>query len=166
MWPSVQDWLAALFILVPIYCTNAAPVLFGGGRPIDGGRFLSDGERILGDHKTVRGVVSGILIGIIVGVFEYLFISQELMLIAMLASIGALLGDLAGAFIKRRLKIKPGAPLPIIDQLDFVIGAILMVSMISRPTLGTALILILVTPPIHLATNLGAYALGLKSTYW
>ena len=133
---------------------------------MDGGRLLSDSERILGDHKTIRGFVSGILIGVVVGVFEYLLVSPELLLIAILASIGALLGDLGGAFIKRRLKIKPGAPLPIIDQLDFVIGAILMVSIISRPTLGTALILILVTPPIHLATNLGAHALGLKSTYW
>ena len=133
---------------------------------MDGGRFLSDGERILGGHKTIRGFVSGVLIGVIVGVFEYLFISQALLLIAILASIGALLGDLAGAFMKRRLKLKPGAPLPIIDQLDFVVGAILMVSAIYRPTLGTALILVLVTPPIHLATNLGAYALGLKSTYW
>lgn len=133
---------------------------------MDGGRLLSDRERILGDHKTVRGFVSGIFIGVVVGAFEYLLISQELLLVAILASVGALLGDLAGAFIKRRLKIKPGAPLPMIDQLDFVIGAILMVSLISRPSLSTALILILVTPPIHLATNLGAYALGLKSTYW
>lgn len=133
---------------------------------MDGGRSLSDGERILGDHKTVRGFVSGIMVGLVVGIFEYLFISPELLSAAALASVGALLGDLAGAFVKRRLKMKPGSPLPILDQLDFVIGAILMVSIITSLTPATALILILVTPPIHLATNLGAYALGLKSTYW
>ena len=166
MWPSVQDWLSALYVILPIYCTNGAPVLFGGGRPIDGGTSLSDGQRIFGDHKTIRGFASGVLVGIVVGVFESVLFARGLMLVAVLASFGALLGDLAGAFVKRRLKIKPGAPLPGLDQLDFVVGAILMVSLVSNLTLGTILILVLVTPPIHFLTNLGAYALGLKSTYW
>jgi CDP-2,3-bis-(O-geranylgeranyl)-sn-glycerol synthase len=162
----VQDWLSALYVILPIYCTNGAPVLFGGGRPIDGGTSLSDGQRIFGDHKTIRGFASGVLVGIVVGVFESVLFARGLMLVAVLASFGALLGDLAGAFVKRRLKIKPGAPLPGLDQLDFVVGAILMVSLVSNLTLGTILILVLVTPPIHFLTNLGAYALGLKSTYW
>jgi CDP-2,3-bis-(O-geranylgeranyl)-sn-glycerol synthase len=86
--------------------------------------------------------------------------------LAILASIGALLGDLAGAFIKRRLRIKPGNSLPGVDQLDFVLGATIAVSLISVPTLGTLMILFCVTPPIHLFTNYCAYKLGLKSTYW
>jgi CDP-2,3-bis-(O-geranylgeranyl)-sn-glycerol synthase len=151
---------------LPVYCTNGAPVIFGGGRPIDSGRSLSDGQRILGDHKTVRGFTSGLIIGVIVGAFESLFLSENLLPIAIFASAGALLGDLAGAFLKRRLRIKPGRPFPVLDQLDFVIGAVLMVSIISNVSLGTVLIAVLVTPPIHLLTNLGAYALGLKSTYW
>ena len=104
--------------------------------------------------------------GIIVGAFELVFLSPSVMLIAILASLGALLGDLAGAFLKRRLKIRPGGSVPGHDQLDFVIGAILLVSTVSNLTPGTVLILILVTPPIHFLTNLGAYVLGLKSTYW
>jgi CDP-2,3-bis-(O-geranylgeranyl)-sn-glycerol synthase len=104
--------------------------------------------------------------GAIVGVFESLLLSQNLLVIATSASLGALLGDLAGAFAKRRLRIKPGGPLPVLDQLDFAIGAIMMVSIISNVSLGTFLIVILVTPPIHLLTNVGAFALGLKSTYW
>jgi CDP-2,3-bis-(O-geranylgeranyl)-sn-glycerol synthase len=162
----VQDWISAIIILLPIYCTNGAPVIFGGGRPIDSGRTLSDGQRILGDHKTIRGFASGLVVGAIVGVFESLLLSQNLLMIAILASLGALLGDLAGAFAKRRLRIKPGGPLPILDQLDFAIGAIMMVAIVSNVSLGTILIVILVTPPIHLLTNVGAFALGLKSTYW
>jgi CDP-2,3-bis-(O-geranylgeranyl)-sn-glycerol synthase len=162
----VQDWISAIIILLPIYCTNGAPVIFGGGRPIDSGRTLSDGQRILGDHKTIRGFASGLMAGAIVGVFESLLLSQNLLVIATSASLGALLGDLAGAFAKRRLRIKPGGPLPVLDQLDFAIGAIMMVSIISNVSLGTFLIVILVTPPIHLLTNVGAFALGLKSTYW
>jgi CDP-2,3-bis-(O-geranylgeranyl)-sn-glycerol synthase len=162
----VQDWISAIIILLPIYCTNGAPVIFGGGRPIDSGRTLSDGQRILGDHKTIRGFASGLVVGAIVGVFESLLLSQNLLMIAILASLGALLGDLAGAFAKRRLRIKPGGPLPVLDQLDFAIGAIMMVAIVSNVSLGTILIVILVTPPIHLLTNVGAFALGLKSTYW
>lgn len=166
LWPSVQDLVSAICILLPVYCTNGAPVIFGGGRPIDFGRSLSDGQRILGDHKTIQGFASGLMIGVIVGAFESFFLSENLLPIAILASSGALLGDLAGAFVKRRLRIKPGRPLPVLDQLDFVIGAVLMVSIIFNVSMGTVLIVALVTPPIHLLTNFGAYVLGLKSTYW
>lgn len=166
MWPSVQDWVAAFYIILPIYCTNGAPVLFGGGRPIDLGKSLWDGERVFGDHKTIRGFVSGLGAGLLVAVAESYFFSQSLFSVATLASIGALLGDLTGAFVKRRLRIKPGRPLPGLDQLDFVLGAILLVSLISELSIPTILILVIVTPPIHFLTNLGAYALGLKPTYW
>ena len=155
----------ALYIIFPTYCANGAPVLFGGGRPIDIGRTLPDGQRIFGDHKTFRGLASGLLVGFIVGVLESLVASTQLIPLAMLASLGALLGDLAGAFLKRRLRISPGRPLPGVDQLDFVIGAVLLVSLMSPPPIGTILILICVTPPIHLLTNVGAYLLGLKETY-
>jgi CDP-2,3-bis-(O-geranylgeranyl)-sn-glycerol synthase len=166
LWPSVQDWLSALYIILPIYFTNGAPVLFGGGRPLDSGKILFDGQRVLGDHKTFRGFASGIAVGLVVGLFEFLLISQNLLLIAIVASLGALLGDLAGAFLKRRLKIEAGGPFPVVDQLDFVIGAILLVSIVSGLSFWTVLILLLVTPPIHLLTNVGAHTLGLKSTYW
>lgn len=165
LWPTLNDWISALYIIVPIYCTNGAPVIFGGGRPIDSGRFFSDGERILGDNKTVRGFASGLIVGVMVALVESYLLSPDLFLTAVLASLGALLGDLAGAFLKRRLKIKPGRALPGVDQLDFVAGAVLLVSLVSEITLGAFVILLLVTPPIHFVTNLGAYALGLKSTY-
>ena len=166
LWPSTQDWFSALYILLPTYCTNGAPVVFGGGRPIDLGKTFPDGKRILGDHKTFRGLISGLVVGAIVGlVCSYLF-SMNLLRIALPASLGALLGDMAGAFLKRRLKIEPGGPLPVVDQLDFVVGSILLVSLFSEISLTVVLILLLVTPPIHFLTNMGAYALGLKRTYW
>lgn len=166
LWPSIQDWFSALYIILPIYCTNGAPVIFGGGKPIDRGISLHDGQRIFGDNKTIRGFASGLVVGTVVGVLELVLVSQEFLLIAVLASLGALIGDLAGAFLKRRLKMKPGAALPGVDQLDFVVGAVLLVSIVSELSLGTVLILFLVTPPIHLLTNVGAYALGLKAAYW
>jgi len=127
---------------------------------------MPDGERIFGDHKTVRGLLSGLVVGITVGIFESFLSADNVTIIATLGSAGALLGDLGGAFIKRRMRIKPGQSLPGVDQLDFVLGAVLAVSLIYTPTLGTLLILFCVTPPIHLLANMGAYRLGLKSNYW
>jgi CDP-2,3-bis-(O-geranylgeranyl)-sn-glycerol synthase len=166
LWPSTLDLVSALYIIVPAYCTNGAPVLFGGGRPLDFGKSLPDGRRVLGDNKTFRGILSGLVVGIIVGIFgQYLF-SKNLFVVASLASVGALLGDLAGAFLKRRLKMKPGDPLPVIDQLDFVLGAMLLVSSFYRLSLGSVAVLVFVTPPIHFLTNVAAYHLGLKRNYW
>lgn len=68
--------------------------------------------------------------------------------------------------MKRRLRIRPGGALPVVDQLDFVVGALLMVSPFYRITVGAMAIMFLVTPPIHFLTNVGAHLLGLKSTYW
>jgi CDP-2,3-bis-(O-geranylgeranyl)-sn-glycerol synthase len=141
-------------------------VIFGGGRPIDLGRKLGDGERVLGDHKTFRGLVSGLITGTIVGAFTSYFLSKNLLTISVSASLGALLGDMAGAFLKRRLKIKPGDALPVVDQLDFVFGAVLCASLFCEISITVFLIVLLVTPPIHFLTNVGAYALGLKEHPW
>jgi CDP-2,3-bis-(O-geranylgeranyl)-sn-glycerol synthase len=166
LWPQPQDWISALYIILPTYCTNGAPVIFGGGQSIDLGKTLPDGQRILGDHKTFRGFISGIAVGTLVGVLCSYIFSANLMLIALPASLGALLGDMAGAFLKRRLHIRPGGALPVVDQLDFVVGSMLLVSLFSPISVVVALILLVVTPPIHFLTNVGAYLLGLKENYW
>ncbi len=158
--------MSALNIIVPTYLTNATPVLLGGGKPIDFGKSFRDGERIFGDNKTWRGLFFGMLIGTVTGVGGYFLFWKGFLLLAILASTGALMGDLAGAFAKRRLKIRPGGVLIGVDQLDFVLGALLFVSPFYEISLGAGLTFVLVTPPIHFLTNVGAYLLGLKSSYW
>lgn len=158
--------VTALYLIVPAYCTNGAPILFGGGPPIDFGKSLYDGQRIFGDNKTIRGFLGGLAIGAIIGAAGFYLFSKDVLLISILASLGAMLGDLAGAFLKRRLKIRPGGSLPIVDQLDFVLGALLLVYPFHQITVGAVLIMLIVTPPIHLLTNVGAHSIGLKSAYW
>jgi CDP-2,3-bis-(O-geranylgeranyl)-sn-glycerol synthase len=75
-------------------------------------------------------------------------------------------GDLAGAFTKRRLGIAPGGLLPIIDQIDFVVGALLFSLPLAVVSLELAIAVLLITPPIHLFTNFLAYKLKLKSNPW
>jgi CDP-2,3-bis-(O-geranylgeranyl)-sn-glycerol synthase len=144
---------------------NAAPLLLGGGRPLDGGRSFLDGERILGDHKTIRGFFAGILGGSLIGLAETP-IDSRLLLGGLLIGLGTVLGDLLGAFLKRRAGIKPGRPLPIVDQLDFVFGGLLLGQLVFPMYWQSILIVVIVTPPIHLGTNYGAYLLGIKRTRW
>jgi CDP-2,3-bis-(O-geranylgeranyl)-sn-glycerol synthase len=144
---------------------NAAPLLLGGGTPLDRGKNFLDGERILGAHKTVRGLVAGIVAGSVIGLAESP-VDSRLLLGGFMIGLGTVLGDLLGAFFKRRIRIQPGSPLPIVDQLDFVFGGLLLGQLVVPLSLWSILIVILVTPPIHLGTNYGAYLLGIKRTRW
>ncbi len=155
----------ALLFIGPSYVANAAPLVLGGGRPLDRGRNFLDGRPIFGSHKTLRGLLAGIIAGSLVGLGESL-VDPRLALAGFVISLGAVSGDLLGAFVKRRLSVKPGGPLPILDQLDFVLGGLLLSFPFLPMSLVSVLIVVLVTPPIHLGTNLGAYLLGIKKTYW
>ena len=156
---------SALLFIGPAYFANAAPLVLGGGRALDGGRTLSDRQPIFGSHKTVRGVVVGIVVGSLVGLAESL-IDPRLAFAGFMISLGAVLGDLFGAFVKRRLKVAPGRSFPILDQLDFILGSVLLGYPFFQVGLISILLVVAVTPPIHLATNYGAYRLGIKKTRW
>ncbi len=162
----------ALWFVFPAYCANAVPVIFGGRRPIDFGKSFLDGKPILGSHKTFRGLFSGLLVGTLVGYLQTV-LSQHLLiqydtqfqytvLLGFVISLGALMGDLVESFIKRRLDLPPGSSLPIGDQLDFIAGALLFSLLVSPPPVITILIILVITPPIHLLTNLSASLLGIK----
>jgi CDP-2,3-bis-(O-geranylgeranyl)-sn-glycerol synthase len=158
----------ALIFILPAYCANATPVLAGGGKPMDFGRKFVDGRPIFGRNKTFRGFFVGLTVGTAVGLAEsQLFYTRFPIMLGFLLSFGALLGDLAGAFLKRRLDIPPGKLLPVVDQIDFIVGAILfsllLPSILDWQLAVTALI---VTPPIHLLTNLVAFKFHLKENPW
>jgi len=159
--------IEALKFIFPAYCANAMPVITGGDYPIDFGKKFFDGKPILGKNKTFQGFFSGLIIGTAVGLVESAFFNYPL-LFGLLLSLGALFGDLAGAFVKRRLGLAPGELLPVIDQIDFIIGAIVFSLPLPLQILSWELILavLIITPPIHLLTNFAAYKLGLKSNPW
>jgi len=161
-----SDILFAIYIAIPAYVTNAFPMLFKGGPPIDWGRRFIDGERILGANKTFRGFGLGLVCGLLATLAEALLLNRDLLLLGALVSLGALLGDLLGAFIKRRMNLKPGAPFPLLDQLDFVFGALLLSYPAHQASLGTVIVLLISTPPIHLLANFIAYQLGVKKNWW
>jgi len=158
----------ALIFIFPAYCANAVPVLAGGGLPMDFGRNFMDGRRIFGTNKTFRGFFFGWGIGFLVGIAEVIILglTKYGIMLSILTPLGALCGDLAGAFLKRRLNIAPGGLLPIIDQINFVVGAILFSLPLGIVTWELAATVMIITPPIHLFTNFLAFKLKLKSNPW
>ena len=155
----------ALKFIFPAYCANATPVIAGGGTPMDFGKNFLDGKRIFGANKTYRGFFFGLAVGVTVGLVEVMLFDYPL-LFSVLSPLGALLGDLTAAFLKRRLGIAPGGLLPIIDQVDFVVGALVFSLPLAIIYWQLAVAVLLITPPIHLLTNFVAYKLKLKKNPW
>lgn len=153
---SVAILKEALWFVLPAYFANASPVIFGGGAPIDGGRTWRDGRPIFGSNKTIRGFTAGILIGTLVGVL------QGRPLSGFLLALGAMIGDLAGSFLKRRLDLKPGQQAPILDQLGFLLFALMFTLPVERPSAEVVVVAVLVTPLAHVVSNAVAVMLGLK----
>ncbi len=159
--------LYPIIFIFPAYAANGAPVIFGGGRPLDNSRKMR-GKRIFGDHKTVRGTASSIIAGIAAGLIEAIFMPYMLVASVMLV-IGANAGDLIGSFAKRRMDMKPGKSLPVMDQYGFFIFALLFAYPLSYahfPDIYGMLFLILLTGVLHVLTNRGAHRLKLKEVPW
>lgn len=174
--------VTAFWAMLPAYLPNNAAVLFGGGPPIDGGRTWR-GARVLGDGKTWRGTGIGVAVGAAMalslnavqapfGMWTGLGIPSFPLPVAVALPLGALLGDMAASFVKRRTGRERGAPFPGVDQYDFVLGALLFAFLtdpvwlqqtFTVPVLAAVLIM---TPVLHIASNQAAYRLGLKDEPW
>ncbi len=181
--------IQAFWLILPAYLPNSFAVIFGGGKPVDLGKNHSDGRRIFGDGKTWRGLICGITCGILIG-FGQILVEAQLdyeyfigfgpakiaYIIMILIPVGAMLGDLMGSFIKRRLNKPRGARLPILDQFDFLIGAWVLVLIFNWQwfferyiydvhILGLIFILVL-TLILHRFTNIIGYKIGKKKEPW
>jgi CDP-2,3-bis-(O-geranylgeranyl)-sn-glycerol synthase len=174
--------ITAIWLMLPAYLPNNCAVIFGGGTPLDLGRKFKDGQRITGDGKTFRGTIAGTVCGIAAGLVLNLTapalgmptfgsgLGQMAVLVGL--SLGSMIGDLVASFFKRRLGLKRGAKLYIVDQLDFVFGAWALAAILAPSwfwenfTLEIALIVLVVTPILHRLTNIIGYKIGAKREPW
>ncbi len=166
--------IASFLYILPAYIANSSAALFGGGYPLDFGKKLRK-HRIFGEGKTFRGFILGVLFGTVAGnVMGFILVGtgfstgsiEFYTALGFLLSFGAMLGDLVKSFFKRRLAFKSGQMLPLIDQLDFIIGAMVLGSIVYIPSLKTVIFLIIITPLIHLLLNIIGYLLKLKKVPW
>ncbi len=185
----VEIVLQALWFMLPAYVANPSAVLFGGGTPMDFGRKMKDGTRVLGDGKTWRGFAGGVFAGVVLGLilqsiafllksdpftFDPSFLSA--FFIIFLLSFGSMTGDLVGSFIKRRLGRDRGAKTPILDMFGFLLFAFLLVLIFrwdwtithyfyNEYIIGFITVLV-ATPLLHRGVNLIGHRMGKKDVPW
>ena len=158
----------AIYFMLPAYLANVTALAFGGGKPLDFNHKFSDGRRILGNGVTWRGTIIGTIIGTLVGVAQSIITGDIIQgfLLGLTLGGGALIGDACGSFIKRRLKLESGRPAPILDQLDFVVGALVFASLIVVIPVDLIVIILLISVFLHLGANIIAYLLGIKKVWY
>jgi len=181
--------LRAIWLMVPMLIPNSAAVLFGGGTPVDFGRKMKDGTRILGDGKTWRGLAGGTLSGMVLGLIQVGIMTALdvpswtydpcilcTVFILFLLAFGSMFGDMLGSFLKRRIKIARGAKAPGLDQYDFLIGTLILIIPIEWAWFYENMIdgiywvgfigLIILIPFMHRAMNIIGFKMGKKDVPW
>ena len=122
----LPTWLKALILLGVAHTAPWATGYLLADRlaaPIDAGMRLRDGRRLLGDHKTWRGLAAAMLTcALVAALLGYSFALG----IAFAAL--ALAGDAASSLIKRRLRLEPGAECPGLDQIPEALTPLLALS--------------------------------------
>jgi len=168
-------WIGAFVKILPAYLANTAPLVLLSldrwgflkrlARPLDGGRKLKDGRRVLGDGKTWLGLFAFPVFGVLVAL-ALQWTGVHSWTSGLLLGFGAFLGDLGGSFIKRRRGMKRGSRAGLLDQVDFLTGAVLMSLPVFAWSLPELLLVFFATPFAHRATNFIGYKLGMKDVPW
>jgi len=156
-------------------------------RPLDY-RATVRGQRLFGDHKTLRGVLAiGIGSMFVMAVqanvlhnipsistletFDYGTINSWFFGFGV--GVAAMLSELPNSFVKRQFKIRPGAqahgawvtvfyPL---DQIDLLVGAWLVFSLVMEVTFERVIISAIVIFFVHQIISIFGYFFGMRSTF-
>ena len=85
---------------------------------------------------------------------------------SILAGFGTGLGDLVKSFFKRRIGIKPGGVWPVFDQVDYILGFLVLTYWVVFPGWEVIAIALVLTLILHPLTNLIAYVFKIKKVWW
>jgi CDP-2,3-bis-(O-geranylgeranyl)-sn-glycerol synthase len=176
--PLTDLILQSFWFLLPAGFANMAPVLFKNinflNYPIDFDKSFH-GRPIFGHNKTFRGFFFGILTAILIVYLQSLlnpyldptfslvdYNQTNIFILGFLLGFGALLGDLVKSFFKRRANIEPGESWMPFDQIDWVLGALLVTSIYIVPSLNIILISLILFSILHIVINYLGYTIGIK----
>jgi CDP-2,3-bis-(O-geranylgeranyl)-sn-glycerol synthase len=161
--------LQLLYLMLPAYLANMAPPFtrfwLGWNRPIS--------RQWLGDHKTVVGFCAGLGVALVVTFVQSrvawsgeLSSYEQCPLLGLACGFGSMAGDSLKSFVKRLKGIPPGRPWIPMDQLDFIVGSLLLISpFVALSWLDIATVLA-VSFVGDIAVNHVSYALGIRATKW
>ncbi len=174
--------LFSLWFFLPVGLANCTPIFMAHvpffkkwSYPLDC-YITVNGKRLLGNHKTIRGITSGILVAIgVVYLQRYMYIHYSFMqhisidyktvnplLLGTLAGGGALGGDAIKSFFKRQFAVLPGNTWFPLDQLDYIIGASITTWFLVPLSFTMYLTIAIVWFFLHLVTSFLGYVLNLK----
>ncbi|MFA6547665.1 MAG: CDP-archaeol synthase [Candidatus Magasanikbacteria bacterium] len=172
--------LQIIWFLLPAGFANMAPVLVRKinflNYPIDGGRIFF-GERLFGSNKTWRGLFFGIIFSILTVFIQsflysrffavrdisfFSYFNANICLVGFLFGAGALIGDLIKSFFKRRFHIASGKSWVPFDQIDWILGSLIAISLIINLPWYTWLYALLFFGFLHPVVNIIGYWLKIK----
>lgn len=112
---AASSGLEAFVLLTAAHTAAWASGYLLGNRlaaPLDGGLKLIDGHRLLGAHKTWRGLIAAVLACALASAL----LGRSIRL-GLSFGVLSMSGDAASSFLKRRLRLAPGANIPGLDQV-------------------------------------------------
>jgi len=180
----MNDVFFALWFFLPAGVANVFPILVAKlpllrrwDAPIDLHRTFR-GQRVLGDHKTWRGLVVGIIMATVaLGLQQVLvrhfgwaqtltaqvdYVGLPTLILGPLFGLGALGGDAIESFFKRQRRVAPGRGWFPFDQTDYIIGGAIATAPFVSLSLLQYLWLLVLWLMVHLAASYVGYLLGLK----
>ena len=158
-----------LYFMAPAYAANMAPPFVrywtGWNRPIS--------RRWLGAHKTVLGFGLGVLAAVTVTFIQSrlawegaLVASGHWAVLGLRFGAGAMIGDAAKSFAKRRAGVAPGDRFIPWDQIDFVLGALALVWGAAALSGADVVTIVLLSVAGHVLVNHLGYWLGIRDVKW
>lgn len=180
----MKELFLAVWFFLPAGIANASPIIVAklpGLRkfdaPIDGGKTFR-GQRILGAHKTWRGLITGIIAATITLWLQQRAIDHSSVLqswtnqidylglptliVGALFGIGALGGDAIESFFKRQRNVAPGHGWFPFDQTDYIIGGALATAGYVQLYFWQYVELLAIWLLVHIVASYVGYLLHLK----
>jgi CDP-2,3-bis-(O-geranylgeranyl)-sn-glycerol synthase len=136
------------------------------------------GKRVFGDHKTVRALVAGTFTAGVIHLIQLYLVnnyelfsklvlfdqSQRALWLGFLLGFGAIFGDMIKSFFKRQIGIQPGKPWIPFDQIDWIVGSILIAAPFTQITVMTAVFAAIIGFFLSLSVKFIGYHLKIDTT--
>ena len=181
----LDNLLLAFWFLLPAGLANMAPVFAAHlpvlkhlEAPMDGGRKFR-GKPVLGPNKTWRGLISGMVIATLILYLQQLAAANyqwaqaftvevdysllPTLILGPLFGLGALGGDAIESFFKRQAGRRSGDSWLPYDQIDYVLGGILVSLPFVQLEIMLYLLMILLYCGLHIAVSYVGWLVGLKA---
>jgi CDP-2,3-bis-(O-geranylgeranyl)-sn-glycerol synthase len=178
----LQDIITAFWFFLPAGLANMFPVFASRIPIIKHWDYPMDfnlefrGKRLLGPHKTMRGLVTGAIVGILtVWLQKELYLNYDIfhqstidytnispLYLGGLLGFGAIFGDAVKSFFKRQMNIPSGESWLFFDQVDYIIGGIVFSYWYVPLSAAQYVNVFLIYFVLHFITNGVGYLLGVR----